>query len=84
MSTAVMVICKGCGGAIVSPGPRITFTGMLGEYHVSCAAAASSDWARADERKAIAAKAREYASHYPPSSDGMNTFVILAEWIENR
>lgn len=36
------------------------------------------------ERKAIADKAREYAEHYPPHSDGRNTFVLLAEWIEAR
>jgi len=40
--------------------------------------------AAAAERKACAAMAREYAEHYPPGSDGRNTFVILAEWIENR
>jgi hypothetical protein len=37
-----------------------------------------------DERKAIAAKAREWARHYPPHSDGRNTFVLLAEWIDSR
>lgn len=36
------------------------------------------------ERDAISAEARRYASHYPQSSDGRNTFVMLAEWIENR
>lgn len=30
----------------------------------------------------IAAKAREYAEHYPQSSDGRNTFLIFAEWVE--
>lgn len=38
----------------------------------------------ADEREACAAKAREYAAHYPAGSDGRNTFALLAEWIENR
>lgn len=36
------------------------------------------------EREAIAQEARRYASHYKPGSDGMNTFVMLAEWIEAR
>lgn len=36
------------------------------------------------ERWAIAQKAREFAAHYPQGSDGRNTFIILAEWIENR
>ena len=36
------------------------------------------------EREACAQKAREFASHYDDGSDGRNTFVILAEWIENR
>lgn len=68
----------------MSPGPRITFTGMPGEYHVSCAASATADWARSDERETCASKAREFAGHYPEGSDGRNTFILLAEWIENR
>lgn len=36
------------------------------------------------ERAAIAEKAREFAGHYPQSSDGRNTFILLAEWIEAR
>lgn len=31
----------------------------------------------------IAYKAREYAEHYPQSSDGRNTFLIFAEWVES-
>lgn len=36
------------------------------------------------ERDACAEKAREFAERYPQSSDGRNTFILLAEWIENR
>lgn len=36
------------------------------------------------ERDVIAAKAREWASHYPESSDGRNTFILFAEWVERR
>lgn len=36
------------------------------------------------ERETIADKAREFAAHYPPFSDGRNTFILLAEWIEAR
>lgn len=36
------------------------------------------------DRKINADKAREFASHYPQGSDGRNTFIILAEWIESR
>jgi hypothetical protein len=36
------------------------------------------------EREAIANEARRYAGHYPQSSDGRNTFILLAEWIEAR
>lgn len=36
------------------------------------------------ERDAIGAEARRYASHYPEASDGRNTFVIFAEWVEAR
>ena len=38
----------------------------------------------AAEREACASKAREFAAHYLQGSDGRNTFVLLAEWIENR
>lgn len=37
-----------------------------------------------EERETIAAEARRYASQYPQSSDGRNTFILLAEWIESR
>ncbi len=38
----------------------------------------------AAERDACAAKAREFSEHYEQGSDGRNTFVLLAEWIEAR
>lgn len=34
--------------------------------------------------KACAEKARQYAACYPLSSDGQNTFVMFAEWAEER
>ena len=37
-----------------------------------------------DERKEIAEQARRYAGHYKEGSDGRNTFIMLAEWIEAR
>lgn len=36
------------------------------------------------ERETIANKARQYAGYYPEASDGRNTFILLAEWIEAR
>jgi hypothetical protein len=48
---------------------------------------AHQEWADAmikGERAACASKAREYAAHYPSGSDGRNTLIMLAEWIENR
>ena len=36
------------------------------------------------ERDCCALKAREYALHYEQGSDGRNTFILLAEWIESR
>lgn len=42
------------------------------------------DAALGEERQTIADEARRYASHYPQSSDGRNTFTLLAEWIESR
>lgn len=38
----------------------------------------------ATERMECAAKARQFAACYPDSSDGRNTFILLAEWIERR
>jgi hypothetical protein len=38
--------------------------------------------ARKAEREMIANKAREWAAHYPEASDGRNTFVLFAEWVE--
>lgn len=38
----------------------------------------------AEEREAIAAEARRYAAMYPQSSDGRNTFIIFADWVERR
>lgn len=38
----------------------------------------------ANERKEIAEQARRYAGHYKEGSDGRNTFIMLAEWIEAR
>lgn len=36
-----------------------------------------------EREKQIAAKAREWAKHYPQSSDGRNTFICFAEWVES-
>ena len=36
------------------------------------------------ERDEIAQKAREWAAHYSEASDGRNTFVMFAEWVEAR
>lgn len=38
----------------------------------------------AHERDFLAMEARRYASHYPQSSDGRNTFIMFAEMIEAR
>lgn len=39
---------------------------------------------RKAEQDAIASEARRYAAMYPEASDGRNTFVLFAEWIEKR
>lgn len=36
------------------------------------------------EREVIANKAREWAAYYTPHSDGWNTFILFAEWVEAR
>ena len=48
------------------------------------AMAAATRAALKSERASIADEARRYASHYKPGSDGRNTFVMLAEWIDSR
>lgn len=35
-------------------------------------------------KQIIAANARRYAEMYQPHSDGRNTFVIFAEWVEQQ
>jgi hypothetical protein len=47
-------------------------------------AAEDIEAAVAAEREACAARARELAGHYEQGSDGRNTFILLAEWIEAR
>lgn len=32
----------------------------------------------------VSEEARRYASHYPQSSDGRNTFTLFAEWAERQ
>jgi hypothetical protein len=32
----------------------------------------------------VSAKAREWAAHYAPGTDGRNTFILFAEWAEQR
>lgn len=39
---------------------------------------------RAQAFEECAQKARDWAAHYSPGSDGRNTFVLLAEWAEQR
>ncbi len=51
---------------------------------LGAALATALEQARKEEREAIAEKARQLADHYPQSSDGRNTFILLAEWIEAR
>lgn len=36
------------------------------------------------EREIIAKEARRYALHYPKSSDGRNTFLMFADYVERR
>lgn len=40
--------------------------------------------ARIAEREMIANTAREWSEHYPQSSDGRNTFILFADWVERR
>lgn len=37
-----------------------------------------------EELDLIANEARRYAGHYQQGSDGRNTFVMFAEWVERR
>jgi len=55
---------------------------LVGEFALVLADARTA--ALEQERVDIQAKVREYALHYPQSSDGRNTFVLLGEWIEDR
>lgn len=48
------------------------------------AAEAKIDEARRKAFNEVGRKAREYAAHYPEASDGRNTFIIFAEWAEEK
>jgi hypothetical protein len=48
------------------------------------ARAEAAEAALGHERQTIAARAREIAGKYELGSDGCNTFVLLAEWVEAR
>ena len=63
-------------------GPGLTSGGR--DYVDRAMAETAIDMAILAERDACASKAREYAGHYPEGSDGRNTFILLAEWIEQR
>lgn len=39
---------------------------------------------RAELIQTIAAEARRYAEMYQPNSDGRNTFVMFADWVEKQ
>lgn len=55
-----------------------------GQWDDALAKIATRDAAiRAEERARSANKARDFAAHYSPGTDGRNTFIILAEWIES-
>ena len=51
--------------------------------HLARAPAQSCDAECAPVLEQIANKAREWAGHYKPHSDGRNTFVLFAEWVES-
>jgi hypothetical protein len=58
------------------------------EISIACAnalrlAAISKPANEAATLELIATKAREWAGHYSSGSDGRNTFVLFAEWIES-
>lgn len=66
---------------ILSPGEWVYLVDLF------CMARDHADCVPADvrtEREVIANKARQFAGHYPEASDGRNTFILLAEWIEAR
>jgi hypothetical protein len=57
--------------------------GPLSADDVVTAITARDDAIRAKERERCANKARDFAAHYSAGTDGRNTFIILAEWIES-
>jgi hypothetical protein len=56
---------------------------LLTALRVAQARAEAAEARVMEVRVMCAAQARLYASYYPQSSDGQNTFILLAEWIEN-
>lgn len=81
MKTADQSVCKGCGSVIVTPGPRITFTGVEGEFHLTCSMSA----AVIAEREACVRVVREYAERMKAAGDAHSAHFVLnaADYIEN-
>jgi hypothetical protein len=73
--------CPQCGGHGYAP----VDDDIEGDWEwKDCPACVATPDPVRSERGVIAQKAREYADHYPIGSDGRNTFILLAEWIEAR
>ncbi|UFX42014.1 hypothetical protein HAP47_0022240 [Bradyrhizobium sp. 41S5] len=66
------------------PPSLVIWTSIDQRLQAGLAATVEPHAALRDEQIAIAGKAREWAENYSQGSDGRNTFVLFAEWVERR
>lgn len=73
--------CRICGNVADHPNHDVDFKARAESAEAEVARLREALEA---ERTAIASKARFFADFYPTCSDGRNTFILFAEWIEDR
>lgn len=71
------MVCRGCGGAIL-PGPFLSISGVDGQFHDTCGAAARV----VAMREACMTVVREHAVSYPVGSEAHIAIVSLYDSLE--
>ena len=71
------MVCRGCGGEIL-PGPFLSVSGVAGQFHDTCGAAARV----IAEREGCIAAVKEHAARYPVGSEAHIAIVSLYDSLE--
>lgn len=79
-----LVVAVGAGSAFSTEAEAMAGADRDHVKRILAALEAPDAGVAAELVEAIAAEARRYAGFYPQGSDGQNTFVMFAEWVEQR